>query len=77
MKFAGGLTWDEIHSFLVGFFEVICPFRPRINVSIAQLGYIQDEFPYYMGGRALAMVLWVVGGVLLLVWVLYKVVIGR
>ena len=45
---------DEWHAFSVGFCEVICPWKPRISASMAQL-YIQEEFHYYMFGRAVGL----------------------
>jgi len=48
---------EEWHAFWVGAGEVMCPWRCRIAVSVAQLGYIQKEFHYYMIGRAFGFIL--------------------
>ena len=65
-------TSDEWHSLWVGCFEVLCPWRPRIPVCTAQLGYIQTEYHYYLLGRAFGaaiLVLALVGVALLVkVW---------
>jgi len=46
-------TPEEWHALWVGCFEVMCPWRPRIAVCTAQLGYIQTEYHYYLMGRVI------------------------
>jgi len=61
--------WDEWHAFWIGAFEVMCPWRPRLPISTAQLGYINDEYHYYLWGRATGIVAWV--GIAKLVQVIF------
>ena len=49
-------NWNEWHAFSVGFCEVLCPWRPRIPVSSAQIGYIHEEYHYYLFGRAIGLI---------------------
>jgi len=47
MKF----TPVEIHAFLIGFFEVLCPWKPRYPMT-DQAEFKPDiEYHYYLAGR--------------------------
>lgn len=44
-------THQEWHSFLIGFFEVLCPWRPRIPILLPSYQAVSGEYHYYMAGR--------------------------
>lgn len=46
-------TWKERHTFLIGFFEVLCPWPSRVWLSGDRLNELLAEYQYYMAGRAL------------------------
>jgi len=50
-------TSEEWHAFLIGFFEVLCPWPPRIPVPSPQ-SPVSTEYHYYLGGRAAAVIAW-------------------
>ncbi|HUV45884.1 MAG TPA: hypothetical protein VMW45_02320 [Dehalococcoidia bacterium] len=45
-------TPEEWHSFVIGFCEVMCPWRPFVKPQGDSLDYIQGEYHYYAFGRA-------------------------
>ena len=45
-------TWRERHAFLIGLFEVLCPWRPRQRPSTTVDGILDQEYHYYLAGRA-------------------------
>jgi len=46
------LNSDELHAFAIGFFEVLCPWKPRCPMT-AQAEFKPDrEYHYYLAGRA-------------------------
>jgi len=47
---------EEGHAFLIGLFEVLCPWPPRTWLSGLSLEKLLGEYHYYMGGRALGFV---------------------
>jgi len=49
-------TPDELHSFLIGFFEVLCPWPPRHHLTMAPMGDLLKEYHYYMAGRGLGFI---------------------
>lgn len=50
-------TGGEWHAFLIGFFEVLCPWPPRIPVPSPQ-SPVSTEYHYYLGGRASGVLAW-------------------
>lgn len=44
-------TDAERHVFIVGFFEVLCPWPPRIPISPDYPYDLKGEYHYYMAGR--------------------------
>lgn len=46
-------TWKERHTFLIGFFEVLCPWPSRVWLSGDRLNELLAEYHYYMIGRGL------------------------
>jgi hypothetical protein len=53
-------THEEWHAFVQGFCEVLCPWPPRHRaMKPALLKEVQAEHHYYMFGRALGVVAWV------------------
>ena len=53
-------TSEERHAFLIGFSEVLCPWPPRIQMSAVYYPKIQLEHHYYLGGRALGVIVWII-----------------
>ena len=49
-------TGEEWHAFLIGFFEVLCPWPPRHSIN--STNPITSEHHYYLGGRAMAVLAW-------------------
>jgi len=45
------ITSDEIHSFVIGFFEVLCPWKARYHTLDSCPGYLRSEYHYYLAGR--------------------------
>ena len=50
-------TSGEWHAFLIGFFEVLCPWPPKIPVPSPQ-SPVSTEYHYYLGGRASGVLAW-------------------
>ncbi|GAI74808.1 unnamed protein product [marine sediment metagenome] len=45
------LTSDEIHSFVIGFFESLCPWPARKPIGAAAPKCLEGEYHYYLAGR--------------------------
>jgi len=52
-------TPEEWHAFLIGFSEVICPWRERHPMKEDYFFRIEDEHHYYLGGRASGVIAWI------------------
>ncbi len=50
-------TSEEFHAFLIGFFEVLCPWPP--HHSINSTNPINSEYHYYLAGRASGVIAWI------------------
>ena len=44
---------DEIHAFLIGFFEVLCPWPAHYKDNLPVPSPLEGEEHYYLAGRAL------------------------
>lgn len=53
-------TAEERHAFLIGICEVLCPLPPRVRPWDNTVSQINAEYHYYVAGRALAALCWVV-----------------
>lgn len=53
-------TVDEIHSFVIGWCEIICPWSSRYKMPIEYKNPIKNEFHYYLFGRAMGMLSWII-----------------
>jgi hypothetical protein len=51
-------TPEEWHAFVIGFFEIIAPWPPRIPVPSPQ-SPVSGEYHYYLAGRAAAVMAWI------------------
>lgn len=49
-------TWAERHTFLIGFFEVLCPWPPQYHLTLEKKDELRSEYHYYMAGRALGFI---------------------
>jgi len=58
------LTMDELHAFLIGLFEVLCPWKPRYPMPLEYPSPLKGEYHYYLAGRALGFIalIWVILG---------------
>ncbi len=45
------ITSDELHAFVIGFFESLCPWPPRYLPRGFEPSPIKGEEHYYMAGR--------------------------
>ena len=45
-------TPDERHAFIIGFGEVLCPWKPRCPCHCERSEAISNEYHYYTAGRA-------------------------
>jgi len=52
-------TSEELHAFLIGFFEVLCPWPERHPMKEDYFFHIEDEHHYYLGGRASGVLAWI------------------
>jgi len=52
-------TGEEWHAFLVGFFEVLCPWPARQPMKEDYFFRIENEHHYYLGGRASGVIAWI------------------
>jgi len=50
-------TGEEWHAFLIGFFEVLCPWPPRHSTN--SINPINSEYHYYLAGRGAAVLAWI------------------
>ena len=51
-------TPAEWHAFVIGFCEVLCPWPPRH--SIDSINSIKSEYHYYVFGRAMGVIAWLI-----------------
>ena len=47
---------EEIHAFTLGFFEVLCPWKPQHRLGVATPKYLKDEYHYYLAGRGIGFI---------------------
>lgn len=45
------MSSEEWHTFLIGLFEVLCPWPARLKINKSVNSYIQHEYHYYLAGR--------------------------
>lgn len=64
-------TPAEWHSWVIGFSQVICPWRPPLTIPKKELEYLKGEWHYYMFGRAVGVFAWL--GIIIFFW---KVIYG-
>jgi hypothetical protein len=53
-------TPDERHAFAIGLCEIIAPWPPRHRSDASARKNIAGEYHYYMFGRAIAVILWLI-----------------
>jgi len=49
-------TSDELHAFVIGFFEVLCPWKPRHSLLITDYPSLKEEYHYYLAGRGVGFI---------------------
>lgn len=54
-------TWDEWHAFVIGWCEVIYPFRSSRRYYLSTI--LLTEYHYYVFGRAIGMLTWLAIGI--------------
>jgi hypothetical protein len=53
-------TPEEWHAFVIGFFEILCPWPARYKMSADYYkDVIDNEHHYYLAGRAAAVMVWI------------------
>ena len=58
MKMKNSFTQEELHSFLTGLFETLCPWPSRYKLKEKEAEYTPyREFHYYLGGRGVGFIL--------------------
>ena len=53
-------THEEWHALVIGSFEVLCPWKPRQRPSTVVDGILNQEYHYYLFGRALGVIAWLI-----------------
>jgi len=64
-------TTEEFHAFIIGFFEVLCPWPPRVRIPSPSTGggkgegdnpseAISEEYHYYLFGRGAGVIAWII-----------------
>ena len=48
---------NELHAFIIGFFEVLCPWPSRYRIAREQWDEVIEEFHYYMAGRGFGFII--------------------
>ena len=51
-------THEEWHAFVNGFCEVLCPWPPRHSIN--SIDSINSEYHYYMFGRVIGVIAWLI-----------------
>ncbi len=50
--------YQEWHACVIGFCEVLCPWPPRHSIN--SIDSINSEYHYYMFGRAMGVIAWLI-----------------
>jgi len=50
------ITMDELHAFVIGFFEVLCPWKPGHLMPMEYPSPLKGEYHYYLAGRGIGLV---------------------
>ena len=59
---------DELHAFVIGFMEILCPWPPRIRLPDKQITEtkgdcpkkaLRAEYHYYLFGRGIGIIAWI------------------
>lgn len=50
------ISYQEWHAFAIGFFEVLCPWPPRLRELSQLVKLVRDEYHYYLAGRGLGFI---------------------
>ena len=66
MKWEFLSTWDEWHSFVIGFCEVACPWKPHHLMPLSYHSPLGEEWHYYVVGRVVGF--WSLIGLALLIY---------
>jgi hypothetical protein len=58
--------YREWHAFVIGLFEVLCPWPPRFKLVSQDLtNQVAGEYHYYLFGRAFGVIAWLAIAILL------------
>jgi len=66
------MSSDELHSLLIGLFEVLCPWPARLKINKSVNFYIQPEYHYYLAGRWIGLRLLALEVVALIYFVIHR-----
>ena len=50
-------TTDELHAFLIGFCETLCPWKPRYSIHEESEYKPFREYHYYLAGRVVGFII--------------------
>ena len=50
------ITMDELHAFVIGFFEVLCPWKPFRSMPLEYPSPLMGEYHYYLAGRGIGFI---------------------
>lgn len=53
-------TTQEWHAFVIGFFEVLCPWPPAYHDRLHWPDSVAAEHPYYLFGRGMGVIAWII-----------------
>ena len=51
------LTPDELHAFVIGFFEVLCPWKPHYHNQVPVPSPFKGEYHYYLARRGIGFII--------------------
>ena len=66
------INMDELHAFVIGFFEVLCPWEARYIPFNQSLSPVKGEEHYYLAGRGAGFIA-LLCVILLFIWLIKEV----
>lgn len=67
-------TPQEWHALVIGFFEILCPWKPRNTISQTYALAMAGEYHYYSAGRGAGFIA-LLGVILLFSWLIKEVLL--
>ena len=66
------ITSDELHAFVIGFFEILCPWPANIAMHSNYSSPLKQEYHYYLVGRGAGFIT-LLCVITLFIWLIKKV----